>query len=115
MAIVAGGRAAPRFRMTWIHIALGALLACAFLSVVTHAPYLSHTLELSLSLKKLPLILAYVSLFVMVASGIRRSEVQAFLSYTLALAMIVAFGMLWEYHSTTTYSGILPEVCSERL
>ena len=99
LALAAGGRYAPRLRLTWIHAALGALLACAFLSVVIDARYLNQTLELSLSLKKLPLMLAYVSLFVIAASGVRRSEVRSFMSYTLGLAVIVALGMILEYHT----------------
>ena len=89
LALAAGGRKAPRLKMTWIHVALaGLLLATAFLSVVTDAQYLNHTLELQLSLKKLPLIVSYVMLFVIVASGVRRSEVRPFLTYTLVLAVV---------------------------
>lgn len=98
-AMLAGRRVAPRFRMTWIHVAIGALLAVAFLSVVTDARYLNQTLELQLSLKKLPLILAYSTFFLVVASAVRRSEVRSFMSYTLGLAMIVAIGMIFEYRS----------------
>jgi hypothetical protein len=97
MAMAARGRFAPRLRLTWIHVALGALLACAFLSVVTDAHYLNQTLEFSLSLKKLPLLVSYVSLFVIAASTVRRTEVRPFMSYTLALGVIVALGMIWEY------------------
>ncbi len=99
LAMAAGGRRAPRLKMTWIHVALAGLLATAFLSVVTDAQYLNHTLELQLSLKKLPLIVSYVSLFVVVASGVRRSEVRPFLTYTLVLAVIVALGMILEYRT----------------
>jgi hypothetical protein len=99
LSLAVGGRYAPRLRLTWVHIALGALLACAFLSVVTDAHYLNQTLELSLSLKKLPLLLAYVSLFVIAASAVRRSEVRPFMTYTLALAVIVALEMVYEYHT----------------
>lgn len=99
LALAARGRFAPRLRLTWIHVAIGALLACAFLSVVTDARYLNQTLELSLSLKKLPLILAYVSVFVIASSAIRRREVRPFLSYTLGLAIICAIGMIIEYRT----------------
>lgn len=97
LAFAAGGRVAPRLRMTWIHVALGGLLAVAFLSVVTDARYLNQTLELQLAIKKLPLIVSYVSLFVIAASSVRRGEVRAFMTFTLGLAMIVAVGMIWEY------------------
>ena len=99
LALAAGGRKAPRLKMTWIHVALAGLLATAFLSVVTDAQYLNHTLELQLSLKKLPLIVSYVMLFVIVASGVRRSEVRPFLTYTLVLAVVVALGMILEYRT----------------
>lgn len=99
LALAARGRYAPRLRMTWIHAALGALLLCAFLSVVTDARYLNQTFELALSLKKLPLMLAYISVFVIASSAIRRSEVRPLLSYTLGLAIVVAIGMIIEYRT----------------
>lgn len=97
LALGAGGRIAPRVRMTWVHLAIGGLLACAFLSVVTDARYLNQSLELQLALKKLPLIVSYATFFLIAASAIRRAEVQAFLSYTLGLAVIVALGMMFEF------------------
>ena len=101
VAVVAGGRVAPRLRFTWIHVALAAFVASAFLSVVLDARYLNQTLELDLSLKKLPLLVSYVSLFVIVASAVRRTEVRAFLTYTLALAVVCAAGVIWEYRFKT--------------
>jgi hypothetical protein len=99
VAIVGARRGAPRLRVTWIHVALGALLAVAFLSVVTDARYLNQTLDFTLSLKKLPLMLAYASVFVVTASAVRRAEVRPFLTYTLALAFIVALAMIYEYRT----------------
>jgi hypothetical protein len=97
LALGAGGRIAPRLRMTWVHVAIGALLATAFLSVVIDGRYLNQSLELELSLKKLPLMLSYVTFFLIASSAIRLGEVQAFMSYTLGLAIIVALGMIFEY------------------
>jgi hypothetical protein len=99
IALAAGGRGAPRWRMTWIHAALGAFLICALLSVVLDAHYLNQTLELDLSLKRFATIASYVLLFVMTASIVRRGEVRAFLTYTLVLAVICAVGMIYEYRS----------------
>jgi hypothetical protein len=99
LALAAGGRFRPRMQLTWIHIAIGVLLACAFLSVVTDARYLNQTLEFQLSLKKLPLLVSYVVLFIIVSSGVRRSEIRPFMTYTLALAVVVAAGMIVEYRT----------------
>jgi hypothetical protein len=50
-----------------------------------------------LSLKKLPLLASYIAVFVIVASSVRRSEVPAFMTYTLVLAVIVGLGVIYEY------------------
>jgi hypothetical protein len=96
-ALAGGGPAAPRLRLTWIHAAIGLFVACAFLSVVLDAGYLSKTLELDLSFKKLPLLVSFVSLFLIAASALRRSEIPAFLNYTLILAVICGLGLIFEY------------------
>jgi hypothetical protein len=54
-----------------------------------------------LSLKKLPLLVSYMSIFVIVASSVRRTEVPAFLTYTLILAVIVAVGIVIEFRFRT--------------
>ena len=97
VALAARGRFAPRFRPTGIHLALGAFLACALLSVVLDAHYLNQTLELELSLKGLATLVSYVLLFAITASVVRRAEVRPFLTYTLILAVICALGMIYEY------------------
>ncbi|MGZ5335937.1 MAG: O-antigen ligase family protein [Solirubrobacterales bacterium] len=99
LALLARSAVAPRLRLTWIHAALGVFLIIALLSVVLDARYLNQTLELELSLKKLPLLVSYVSLFVITASAVRRKEVPAFLSYTLLLAVVCALGMIYEYRT----------------
>ena len=97
LALVAGGREGPRLRLTWIHATVGAFVLIAFLSVVLDARYLNQSLELDQSIKRLPLMISYVSLFVMAAAGIRRTEVRAFLKYMLVLSVICAAGVIWEY------------------
>jgi hypothetical protein len=96
IAFAAGPGAAPRVRITRVHLAICAYLACAFLSVVLEARYLNQTGELMLSLKKLPLLISYLSIFVIVASSVRRTEVPAFLTYTLVLSVVVAVGIIYE-------------------
>ena len=99
IAFTAGPGAAPRLKLTRVHLAMGAYLACAFLSVVLDAHYLNHTGELAISVKKLPLLVSYISIFVIVASSIRKTEVPAFMSFTLALAVIVGLEAAYEYHT----------------
>jgi hypothetical protein len=97
ISFLAGPGAAPRLRLTRVHIALGAVIACAFLSVVLDARYLNQTGELTLAFKKLPLLVSYMFIFLIFASSVRKSEVPAFLRYTLILAVIVGVGVIYEY------------------
>ena len=113
LALLAHGTIVPRLRLTWIHVALAFFLAVALLSVVLDARYLNQTLELDLSLKKLPLLVSYIAVFVLTASAVRRREVPAFLSLTLGLAVICAIGMIYEYRSNDNpfwnlSDGLLP-------
>jgi hypothetical protein len=111
IAFAAGQGAAPRLRVTRVHLAICAYLACAFLSVVLEARSLNQSGELMLSLKKLPLLLSYLSIFVIVASSVRRTEVRAFLTYTLWLSVVCAVGIIYESRFTTniftTWSTVL--------
>ena len=109
LAFGSGRGLAPRLRLTPIHVALGAFLACAFLSVVLDARYLNHILELDLPLKKLPLLMSYLSLFVIVASAVRRTEVRAFMTYSLVLAVICAVGIIWQYRFNQNLFSIWTE------
>jgi O-antigen ligase len=97
LTLVVGTRGAVRFRMTWIHAAVAAFVLCAFFSVVFEARSLNRALELEGSVKQLPLLISYVSLFLIAATAIRPTEVRPFLSYTLLLAVICALGVIWEY------------------
>jgi hypothetical protein len=97
IAFTGGPGARPRLRITRVHVAIGVYLACAFLSTVLDAHYLNHAGELMLSLKKLPLLISYMSVFVLIASSVRREEVPAFLTFTLVLAVIVSLGTIYEY------------------
>lgn len=115
LSLLAGGRAAPRPRLTWIHAAVAAFVVSAFVSVVLGARYLNQTGEFDLAIKQLPLLIAYVSLFVIVASGVRRSEVAPFLKYTLLLAILCGLGLIWEYRFKTNVffnvsNALLPSV-----
>ena len=100
IAFSAGPGAAPRLKLTRVHAAMGAYLACALLSVVLDAHYLNHTGELAISIKKVPLLVSYMSIFVIVASSIRKSEVRAFMTFTLVLAVIVSLEAIYKYAPT---------------
>ena len=95
-ALVLGGRESPRIQPTLMHGALGAFVALAFLSVILGASALDQTLDLDTAIKKLPLLLSYLTLFLIMASVVRREEVPAFLKFTLGLAVAVGLGMVWE-------------------
>jgi hypothetical protein len=111
LSLAAGGPGAPRWRFTKIHAAVAAFVAVAFLSVVLNAPSLASALEFSLAVKKLTLLAAFFSLFLLVASIVRPSEIRAFMTLTLGLSVLCAVGILWEYRFGTnlfyTWSGKL--------
>jgi O-antigen ligase len=69
--------------------------------VVLDAHYLDQTGELMLTIKKLPLLISYMSIFVIVASSVRRTEVPAFMTFTLVLAVLCALGTIYEYRFKT--------------
>lgn len=97
LTIAAGAHGARRTWLTPIHIAIAGVAVAALLSLVIEARNLTHALELDTSVKKLVLLASYVSLFLIVASSIRRNEVPAFLKYTLGLALVCALGTVVEY------------------
>jgi len=111
LSMAAGGPGAPRWRFTKVHAAVAAFVAVAFLSVVLNAPSLAGALELSLAIKKLTMLAAFFALFLLVASVVRPAEVRPFMTLTLALSVVVALGILWEYRFKTnlfyTWSGKL--------
>ena len=92
-----GGRLTPRLRPTWIHAAVGAFVLVAFLSVILQSQHLNRMLELEGSVKQLPLLMAYVSLFLMMSTSIRGNEVWPFLKYTLILSVVCGLGVIFEY------------------
>lgn len=97
LSLAVGGRGAPRWRFTKVHGVVAAFVAVAFLSVVLNAANLDQTLELELAIKKLTLLAAFFTTFLLVASVVRPSEVRPFMTLTLALAVICALGVIWEY------------------
>ena len=97
LSIAAGAGQAPRRRATPVHVAVGAFLAAASLSVVLNAESLTQALEFDLSTKKMLLLGSYVCFFLLVSIVVRRTEVPAFMKLVLGLALVCAIGTLWEY------------------
>ncbi len=97
LVVAAGGRDRPVVRATWIHVAVGAVVVMACLSLVLASHSLAETLEFDTAVKKLTLLGSYVMLFVIVASVVRRSEIRAFMTFTVILASICALGTIVEY------------------
>jgi hypothetical protein len=98
LAFALGGRGRPRWKWTPIHAALAVFAAAAGLSVVLNAGYLDQTLEFGLAVKKLSLLVAYLSFFMVIASVVRKREIRPFMNLILGLAVIVAVGTLWEFN-----------------
>ncbi len=101
LSMAAGGSGAPRWRFTKVHAAVAAFVAVAFLSVVLNAPSLAGALEFSLAIKKLTMLAAFFAVFLLVASVVRPTEVRSYMTLTLALSVVVALGILWEYRFKT--------------
>jgi hypothetical protein len=98
LVLASGGSDAPRIRVGRVHLAVFAVIGMACLSLVLQAHSLTRTLEFDAAVKKLTLLGSYVTLFVIVASVIRRSEVRPFMTLTMILASICAFGTVVEYN-----------------
>ena len=109
LAMVTGERARPRLRITPIHVAVFVFAAVAFLSVVVNAQSLNHYGELMLTVKRLPDFFAYIVLFLIVSTSIRPTEVQAFMTLTLGLAVIVAIGIVWENKFSTNFFRVIAD------
>jgi hypothetical protein len=97
LALAIGGRRAPKVRLTPIHLGVAGFVAVACFSVVHDAGYLNHTLEFQLAVKKVTLLLSFALFFMLVASVVRPTEVEAFLKYILWLAVVCAIGTIWQY------------------
>jgi hypothetical protein len=97
LSLAAGGPAAPRVRVTLIHVGIATFIAAICLSIVVNASALHQSLELEMPVKKITLLVSFGLFFLIVASSVRRSEVPAFFKYTLVLSILTAIGTIWEY------------------
>jgi O-antigen ligase len=88
---------AQRVRFTPIHHAFVGFVLIAILSLVYNAEVTVRLGEMELGVRKLALLISYLTLFVVVASGVRPSEVRAFMTFMCCLAVITALAVIWEY------------------
>ncbi len=88
-----------RVRFSPIHYAFVGFVLIAILSLVHNAETTVRLGELELGVRKLALLISYLTLFVVVASGVRPGEVRAFMTFMCGLAVLMALGTIWEYRS----------------
>ncbi len=88
---------AQRVRFTPIHYAFVGFVLIAILSLVYNAETTVRLGEMELGVRKLALLISYLTLFVVVASGVRPGEVRAFMTFMCGLAVVTALAVIWEY------------------
>jgi O-antigen ligase len=98
VAVIAGGRNAPRLKLTAPHYAFITFVLLCAASIVVNEHTLNQTRELDESLKDLFSICAYLAFFILITSIVRPTEVRPFLKFTFVLAIIAALGTIWEYN-----------------
>ena len=98
-SLLVGGRTAPKLRSSPLNWAVGGFLLAAIVSILVNVDQLVNLDELSLSVKKLALLLGYVLFYFLVTSIIRPAEVPAFVTFVIGLACITAIGTIIEYRT----------------
>ena len=96
LTLISGG---GRLRMGPIHYAFAGFVLIAILSLAHNAETVVRLGEMELGVRKLALLLSYFTLFVVVASSVRASEVRPFMTFMCGLAVMMALGTIWEYRS----------------
>jgi len=103
---VVSGAARPRVKLGRVHFAALAFLAACLLSVALDGHALANLDEISLTVKKLALLVSYIVFFFVVASVLRPREVPRFAALMVGLGVVVALGTIVEYryHYNVFYS-----------
>ncbi|HST55130.1 MAG TPA: O-antigen ligase family protein [Solirubrobacteraceae bacterium] len=103
---VVSGAARPRIKLGRVHFAVLAFLAVCFLSVALNGHALANMDEITLTIKKLALLISYIVFFFIVASVLRPREVPRFVALMVGLGVIVAVGTIIEFrfHYNPFYS-----------
>jgi O-antigen ligase len=100
LALLAGGRDAPsRPRLNVLSVAVLAFVGVAFASVFANAQVLANVGDLTLTVKKLLLLAAYVMFFYVAATSLRAADVPGFCLLLVGLACVTAFGGIYEYRT----------------
>ncbi len=95
------GQYGPGWRRAPANSAVMVFVLIAVGSVVVNVPAIARAEEMSLALKHLSLLCAYVLFFVVVATTVRKGEIPRFAVLILCLACITALGTVIEYRSGT--------------
>lgn len=103
---VVSGAARPRLKFSRVHFAALAFLAVCLISVALNGHALASMDDLTLTVKKLALLISYIVFFFIVASVLRPREVARFATLMVVLGTIVAVGTIIEYrfHYNVFYS-----------
>jgi O-antigen ligase len=93
------GEHRPRLSGTVLHAAILFFLITALLSLLLNAETLRMHGEFGLGMKKLLLLVSFITVFVIAASALRPAEARAFIPLVVGLGCIAAIGTVWEYRT----------------
>ena len=103
IALGVGGTFSPKWRPSKATAGVGIFLLVATASIILNLASVVRDEELSLALKQIALLASFGSLFVVVATGIRRQEVPRFTAFMLILASVMAVGTIIQYRTGANY------------
>ena len=94
-----GWRSPTGISPTLIDWALWGFLAAATASLLVNAESLALTQELEVATKKLSVVVSLVAFYYIVSTGVKVSEVRAFMTLVLVLGCVTALGTIVEYRT----------------
>lgn len=98
LAVIRGDNR-PRLSGTVLHAALLLFVVTAVLSLLLNAETLRIHGEFGLGVKKLLILISFVTVFVVTASALRPGEARAFIPLIVGLGCLAALGSVWEYRA----------------
>jgi hypothetical protein len=112
--VAVGATRGTQRRAGLIDVAVLGFVIVAVLSVALNLGTVANIDLTELGVKRLALLLAYVTFFYMVVTIMRPSEVNAFAALIVGLACVTAIGTIWEYRTDSnifyTVAKMLPAV-----